>query len=773
MNERPKRMKVISLFSGCGGMDLGFEGDFDVLESSVNLSVNKTWKAQKSDAGRVRLAKTRFDIVFANDIKPEAKAAWVNYFGKKGVNPDHYYLDSIVNLVKREKEEGTFKFPAECDVVIGGFPCQDFSIAGKRMGFASDKGHNGKRIGQEEPTVENRGQLYMWMREVIGITQPKVFIAENVKGLTNLKDVKEVIERDFASVCNGGYLVIPARVINAANYGVPQGRERVIFFGFKKSSLNGRALAELRKEHLSEEYSPYPLRTHYLPEEKPREGMKKFVTVREALGGLDEPEMSADVSQQKYSKAKYMGRHCQGQQEVCLDGIGPTIRSEHHGNIEFRRLTEEHGGRYDEELNAGLKERRLSVRECARIQTFPDDYAFVIPAQNGNKSVSGSEAYKIIGNAVPPLLGYHIAKRLEDNWELYFGEGRGQMDKDFDLAEFEKLCLETCRIMNEKAKAQPSYYLSKGAQKLEPEVKKALEQAALGTIFENKIDMVSGQKFPDIVVAGRFGVEVKSTKDDKWSMVGGSVAEGTRVEGVEHIYVLFGKLHKPVEFRTRRYEDCLYDIAVTHSPRYKIDMELKAGDTIFDRMQISYDSMRRLDNPIEPVVSYYRSTLKPGESLWWINGEDAASGSAPAKIRLWSTLSKQEKEDLIAQGFALFPELFGDSRNKYEKFTLWLVANHGVISASMRDPFSAGGQVNLNVNGNHYERLPQKYSQLFSYRHKVQDMILHIEREVLEASWNTGKVRDEKRIQKWIELVSRHAKGENFDATKLLNDIFR
>ena len=71
----------------------------------------------------------------------------------------------------------------------------------------------------------------------------------------------------------------------------------------------------------------------------------------------------------------------------------------------------------------GLRERRLSVRECARIQTFPDDYEFVIPAQKGNKSVSGSEAYKIIGNAVPPLLGYHIAKRLEDNWELYFGEG--------------------------------------------------------------------------------------------------------------------------------------------------------------------------------------------------------------------------------------------------------------------------------------------------------------------------------------------------------------
>ena len=87
-----------------------------------------------------------------------------------------------------------------------------------------------------------------------------------------------------------------------------------------------------------------------------------------------------------------MGRHCQGQQEVRLDGIGPTIRSEHHGNIEFRRLSKAHGGKHDEELKKRLKERRLSVRECARIQTFPDDYEFIIPEKEGNKSVSGSEA---------------------------------------------------------------------------------------------------------------------------------------------------------------------------------------------------------------------------------------------------------------------------------------------------------------------------------------------------------------------------------------------
>ena len=74
-----------------------------------------------------------------------------------------------------------------------------------------------------------------------------------------------------------------------------------------------------------------------------------------------------------------------------------------------------------EELKAGMKERRLTIRECARIQTFPDDYEFIIPRKRENVSVSASEAYKIIGNAVPPLLAYHIAKRIEDNWEKYFG----------------------------------------------------------------------------------------------------------------------------------------------------------------------------------------------------------------------------------------------------------------------------------------------------------------------------------------------------------------
>ena len=104
-----------------------------------------------------------------------------------------------------------------------------------------------------------------------------------------------------------------------------------------------------------------------------------------------------------------------------MDGLAPTIRSEHHGNIEYRRLSAQHGGKHSSELANGLEERRLTIRECARIQTFPDDYQFILPAANGERSVSASDAYKLIGNAVPPLLAYHIAKRLEENWEKYFG----------------------------------------------------------------------------------------------------------------------------------------------------------------------------------------------------------------------------------------------------------------------------------------------------------------------------------------------------------------
>ena len=419
INEKP--INVISLFSGCGGMDLGFEGDFEVLKDSINPKINPNWNYKILNENWIKLPKNRFHTVFANDIKECAKTAWVNYFGKKNICNSTYYLDSIVDLVKLHKENLIPVFPENIDIVTGGFPCQDFSIAGKRQGFDSDKSHTGKKIENETTlSVENRGQLYIWMREVINITKPKMFIAENVKGLVNLGDVKNIIEHDFSTIAENGYLVIPARILNAADYGVPQSRERVIFFGFKKSALTPQALNALSLEKIPANFDPYPVVTHAYNKNGPL--LMPPVTLKQAFIGLEEPDKTKDLSQQKFSKAKYMGKHCQGQSEIKLNGIGPTIRSEHHGNIEFRRLSIEHGGQYFDEINSGKIERRLTVRECARIQTFPDNYDFVFKDVKTNNSVSASEAYKLIGNAVPPLLGFHIAKRIESLWKNYFGE---------------------------------------------------------------------------------------------------------------------------------------------------------------------------------------------------------------------------------------------------------------------------------------------------------------------------------------------------------------
>lgn len=408
-------MNLLSLFSGCGGMDIGFEGNFRCLAKSINSQVHPYWIKEKQGEWVV-VQPTIFKTVFANDIRPDAKAAWVSYFGIRNSRAnDIYHIESIVDLVKRAKI-GEKVLPDNIDILTGGFPCQDFSVSGKRLGLASQKSHLGEALTVDEPSNENRGHLYMWMREVVSLTSPKLFIAENVKGLTNLEDVKDIIEHDFSSAGNGGYLVVPAKVLYAPDYGVPQSRERVIFFGFKKSALREEALIALSKDTIPAEYDPYPVKTHGKGTSLP------IVTCRDAFVDLVEPELSEDPSQRIYSKAKYMGSHCQGQTEIKLDSVGPTIRSEHHGNIEYRRLNVEHGGKYVDELKAGMQERRLTVRECARIQTFPDDYQFILKKTALNKAVSSSDAYKIIGNAVPCVMAYNIAKNIEEKWLLYFKE---------------------------------------------------------------------------------------------------------------------------------------------------------------------------------------------------------------------------------------------------------------------------------------------------------------------------------------------------------------
>lgn len=426
VNFEPKKkvsqstLKMLSLFSGCGGMDLGFEGNFTVLKSSVNKQLCPDFIEKELKGNFVLLKKTRFETVFANDILKDARNAWVNHFSKRGHSPEIFKLDSVVDLVKLH-QNGTTVFPENIDIVTGGFPCQDFSIAGKRNGFDSHKNHKGELNSKSCATEETRGKLYMWMKQVIEITKPKIFIAENVKGLVNLTNVKEIIQKDFSSTGDNGYLVLEPQVLHAADYGIPQSRERVFFIGIKKSALKKATKEQLVKEIIPLKYTPYPQPTHAFTLED--ESLKKHVTLKELFTNLEEPENSKDLSQMFYSKAKFMGKHCQGQIEIKPQSISPTIRAEHHGNIEFRRLSKENGGIIQNELKKGLKERRLTPRECALIQTFPPDYEFVIPNRNGRKGsylVSPSKAYKVIGNAVPPLLAYNLARRIESLWDLYF-----------------------------------------------------------------------------------------------------------------------------------------------------------------------------------------------------------------------------------------------------------------------------------------------------------------------------------------------------------------
>ena len=392
-------------------MDLGFEGDFEVLRRSV---MDRPELVGRKRSHMVRLPVTSFETIFSCDVVKSTKIAWEEYFSEiRGASAETFHLESIVDVVKNLRNSRatyglrTVRGRSLVDVVTGGFPCNDFSVAGKRLGFDSNKSHRGNRTFLDEdldnPTEENRGMLYFWMKEFIAEVRPKVFYAENVKGLVSLGDAKRIIEHDFASIGDSSYFVLPVKVLKAMEFGVPQTRERVVFIGVDKTQIKTEVRKFIEKNgQLPPELDLYPSETH-------GEGRIPLVTAGEALQDLPEPGRSNDPSQQSFSRAKYMGK-MQGQAEVRNDRPGPTIRAEHHGNIEFRRLAQEHGG-----TNSGGPERRLTVRECARIQTFPDDFSFVIPGK-----LSASDGYRAIGNAVPPLLAWRLADRLDEVWDKLF-----------------------------------------------------------------------------------------------------------------------------------------------------------------------------------------------------------------------------------------------------------------------------------------------------------------------------------------------------------------
>lgn len=281
----------------------------------------------------------------------------------------------------------------------------------------------------------------------------------------------------------------------------------------------------------------------------------------------------------------------------------------------------------------------------------------------------------------------------------------------------------------------------------ETEVCNHMRTAATDTPFADAIKQTTAMAFPDIVARRLFGVEVKMTKKDDWRSTGNSVREFSRVDGIERIYMLFGKFGGTFDVRTRPYQDCLSEVAVTHSPRYLIDMTLRRGQTIFDKIGIAYDELRTDPQIIARIKAHYRAQLKEGQELWWLQ-EDAAVSPV---IRPFSSLSPEDKHRLKVEAYVLFPEILGRSTTKFERVAAAWIADHGIVSASLRDVFTAGGRVDVAALGS----LPQIIAQFHDLAPDILRALATIEADRLAHYWRTTAIAED-RLDQWLALVEQH-----------------
>lgn len=257
---------------------------------------------------------------------------------------------------------------------------------------------------------------------------------------------------------------------------------------------------------------------------------------------------------------------------------------------------------------------------------------------------------------------------------------------------------------------------------------------ARGTNLEGQIVHTADREFPDIVAAGRYGIEVKATKKNDWTSIGNSVLESSRISTVEKIYLFFGKLGGKPDIRFRDYESCLKGISVTHYPRYQIDMELPIGASIFDKMQIPYDELRTMQNPIQEVRRYYKSQMAEGDSLWWIDDDAESLPALSPVIRNLSSLSPEEKDVVVSSIFAFFPEVFSNSAKKYERVPAFLASQYGVVTANLRDFFTAGGKVLIDYNGGKIQ-VPQIVYRARLLAPKIHARLAGKSQQTLENYW--------------------------------------
>tara|TARA_B110000444_G_C18803660_1_gene578786 strand:+ start:411 stop:1616 length:1206 start_codon:yes stop_codon:yes gene_type:complete len=398
MPNKIRKPTVVGLFSGCGGLDLGFK-------------------------------KAGYDILWANDFDPDSVRTYRHNIG------NHIHLGDISKVATKD-------IPSNFDVLLGGFPCQGFSVANTKRSMKDD-----------------RNFLYLEMLRILKAKKPKFFLAENVKGILSLQkgDVIKMIMDDFSKI---GYKC-EYRLLRASDYGVPQHRDRVFIMGNR-----------LKKENL------FPLKSHGLHNDLFSGKLEPLVTAKDALDHLKSMRTRDNPFKLKGKKVfnhvartnvsdKFWGRkHKVNQHDICdylkkwrsKSGWSTKRVDEHFGYAHtaghwFRKDNnsgsipnpEDWWGlkkilgfdnKYDKQVTELVektivfeqslrinnweepsdtitatgpeihpnKKRRMSVRECAILQTFPENFQFF--------GALGS-MYKQIGNAVPALLAKKIALNIK------------------------------------------------------------------------------------------------------------------------------------------------------------------------------------------------------------------------------------------------------------------------------------------------------------------------------------------------------------------------
>jgi len=329
------RYTVISLFSGCGGLDLGFLGGFQYLDHTYSA--------------------LPFEILEAHDFNQKAIETYRLNIG------DRAHVTDLTKINLRDLPEA--------EVLIGGFPCQDFSSSGTKQGLSG-----------------SRGQLYKVMSSYMRLHKPKIVIAENVPHLSRLAkgEYLKTILKEFEEA---GYN-FNIWDLYAPDYGISQSRRRLIFFGLRKDF--GEPLDPPVPTH-EKAHRPIDYALHNLvniTDESVTNQSQYFVATRATSGG----------GQGDHTNERGKVAYC--------------IRANAKARIQFHY-----------ELD-----RRLTVRECARLQTFPDKFVFPFSAMINMEQ---------IGNAVPPVLAHFVAKRVKEALDQIALTGRVAMTDQQDGSQIE------------------------------------------------------------------------------------------------------------------------------------------------------------------------------------------------------------------------------------------------------------------------------------------------------------------------------------------------